>query len=237
MKLIFNFSLIFSILIWAGCGKQASEPQDETSSKSETQEESAKTPEEKKYLEVAKKFAETIAAQKYSEAYSQFSRHAKARMSLNQFIPADDDALFAQQEKSPLLDVMEEKFVELMKKVEEEHGKPKSLKGVDIFSTDRAVLARQSKEELAAVDSMFAIGAMPDSIPFEIRRASIRGHIGTELSEEQLTKTAQESGIALDELKKDENFQPYFTIKLVLVEEDGNVQVGYFEFLPASMLD
>jgi len=41
----------------------------------------------------------------------------------------------------------------------------------------------------------------------------------------------------VDELKKDENFDPYFNLKIILVEEDGQLEVGYFEFLPPSMMD
>jgi hypothetical protein len=41
----------------------------------------------------------------------------------------------------------------------------------------------------------------------------------------------------VEELTKDENFDPYFNLKLVLVEEDGEFKVGYFEFLPPSMMD
>jgi hypothetical protein len=48
---------------------------------------------------------------------------------------------------------------------------------------------------------------------------------------------AQTQGISVEELKKDENFDPYFNLKVVLVEEDGELKVGYFEFLPPSMMD
>jgi len=38
-------------------------------------------------------------------------------------------------------------------------------------------------------------------------------------------------------LQKDPDFQPYFNLKVVLVEEASALRVGYFEFLPPSMLD
>jgi hypothetical protein len=106
-----------------------------------------------------------------------------------------------------------------------------------VFSTDPDVLNRRSKEQFGAVDSMFAIGAMPDSIPAEVRRASLRGQIHTELSPEQLERVAQTQGISVEELKKEEAFGPYLNLKVVLVEEDGELKVGYFEFLPPSMMD
>ena len=112
--------------------------------------------------------------------------------------------------------------------------KPKHL---TVFSTDPDVLNRRSKEKFGAVDSMFAIGAMPDSIPADIRRASLRGQIHTRLSAEEIEKAAREEGITVEELMKNPDFDPYFNFKVVLVEEEGQLKVSYFEFLPPSMLD
>ena len=84
---------------------------------------------------------------------------------------------------------------------------------------------------------MFAIGAMPDWIPADIRRASLRGQIHTELSPQELANVAQRRGITVEELKKDQDFDPYFNLKVVLVEEAGQPKVGYFEFLPPSIMD
>jgi len=49
------------------------------------------------------------------------------------------------------------------------------------------------------MDSMFAIGAMPDWIPADIRRASLRGQIHTELSPQELQKVAQQQGISVEQ--------------------------------------
>ena len=87
------------------------------------------------------------------------------------------------------------------------------------------------------MDSMFAIGAMPDWIPANIRRASLRGQIHTELSPQELQKVAQQQGLSVEELKKEEDFDPYLNLKVVLVEEGGQLKVGYFEFLPPSIMD
>jgi hypothetical protein len=38
-------------------------------------------------------------------------------------------------------------------------------------------------------------------------------------------------------LKKSEDFDPYFNLKVVLIEDGGQLKVGYFEFLPLSMMD
>ena len=194
-------------------------------------------PDERKYLVAAKPFFIAVANQQYAEAYALLSSHANARMSLNQFTPAQQDADFKRNESNPLINVTAEQFADLMKEVEAAHGTPLAPKMLHVFSTDADVLNRRSKEQFGAMDSMFAIGAMPDSIPADVRRASLRGQIHTELSPQELEKVANEQGISVEELKKDDNFDPYFNLKVVLVEEDGQLKVGYFEFLPPSIMD
>jgi len=157
-------------------------------------------------------------------------------MSLNQFTPAQQDADFQRNESYPFVSITAEQFAYLMQ-YEAAHGAPRVPKMLHVFSTDPDVLNRRSKEQFGAVDSMFAIGAMPDWIPAAIRRASLRGQIHTELSAQELEKTAQAQGTSVEELKKDQDFDPYFNLKVVLVEEDGQLKVGYFEFLPPSMMD
>jgi hypothetical protein len=158
-------------------------------------------------------------------------------MSLNQFAPAQQDADFQRNESNPFINVTAEQFAYLMQYVEAAHGTPLAPKMLHVFSTDADVLNRRSKEQFGAMDSMFAIGAMPDSIPADVRRASLRGQIHTELSPRELEKVANEQGISVEELKKDDKFDPYFNLKVVLVEEDGQLKVGYFEFLPPSIMD
>ena len=53
----------------------------------------------------------------------------------------------------------------------------------------------------------------------------------------KLAKVAQQQGISVEQLKKDEDFDPYLNLKVALVEEGGQLKIGYFEFLPPSMLD
>ena len=86
------------------------------------------------------------------------------------------------------------------------------------------------------MDSMFAIGAMPDWIPADVRRASLRGQIHTD-SPQELQNVAQREGISVEDLKKNKDFDPYFNLKVVLVEEGGHLKIGYFEFLPPSIWD
>jgi hypothetical protein len=194
-------------------------------------------PDEREYLVAAKPFFIAIANEQYAEAYALLSSHAKARMSLNQFTPAQQDADFQRNESNPFVNVTSEQFSYLMQYVEAAHGAPRAPKMLHVFSTDADVLNRRSKEQFGAMDSMFAIGAMPDSIPAVIRRASLRGQIRTELSPQELEKVAAEQGVSVEELKENADFDPYFNLKVVLVEEDGQLKVGYFEFLPPSMMD
>jgi hypothetical protein len=98
-------------------------------------------------------------------------------------------------------------------------------------------LNRRSKEQFGAMDSMFAIGAMPDWIPADIRRASLRSQIHTELSPQELQNVATNEGISVEDLKKSADFDPYFNLKIVSVDEGGQLRVAYFEFLPPSMWD
>ncbi len=223
------------LMALSGCGRKGDSANFSRAESGEDEEEVS--PEERVYLVAAKPFAVAIANRKYDEAYSHLSSHGKARMSVNQFAPADDDAVFKQNEANPMQNISAAQFADLMKKVEAAHGLPKSVESLSVFETDPAVLSRQSKEELGALDSMFAIGAMPDSVPANIRSASVRGQIRTELTAEELAKAAKDMGTTVEELQGDEDFAPYFTIKMVLVEEDGQLKVGYFEFLPPSMLD
>jgi len=236
-----SLSVVAAILLptmLTSCGKKTQGGKEKTAQKSEDDflDKDAK-PDERKYLLAAKPFFIAIANRKYADAYALLSSHARARMSFNQFTPAEEQATFQQYESQPYMNVTAAQFAYLMQYVEAARGAPRAPKMLSVFSTDPDVLNRRSKEQFGAMDSMFAIGAMPDWIPADIRRASLRGQLHTELSPQELQKVAQQQGISVEELKKDENFDPYFNLKVVLVEENGQLRVGYFEFLPPSMMD
>ena len=193
-------------------------------------------PDERTYLLAAKPFVVALANRKYAEAYAQLSRYAVARMSLEQFKPSEKES-DAQQNHAYVFNVSPEQFAYLMQYVEAAHGAPRAAKMLHVFSTDPDVLNRRSKEQFGAMDSMFAIGAMPEWIPADIRRASLRGQIQTEPSQQQLQNLAQREGMTVEDLKKSGDFDPYFNLKIVLVEEGGQLKIGYFEFLPPSIWD
>jgi hypothetical protein len=237
-RLVIIAAAILLPLSFTSCGKKGQAGDKKTVQKSEDDflDKDAK-PDERKYLLAAKPFFIAIANRKYADAYALFSRYAKARMSFNQFTPAEDDATYQQYEQSPYDNVTAEQFAYLMQYVEAARGAPRAPKMLRVFSTDPDVLNRRSKEQFGAMDSMFAIGAMPEWIPADIRKASLRGQIHTELSPQELQNVAQRDGISVEDLKKGEDFDPYFKVKLILVEEGGQLSVGYFELLPPSIWD
>ena len=206
---VLTAAILLPVLL-TSCGRKAPDGEQETAQESEDDFlDKDANPEERKYLVAAKPFFIAVANQQYAEAYALLSSHAKARMSLNQFTPAQQDADFQQNESNPFINVTAEQFAYLMQYVEAAHGTPRAPKMLHVFSTDADVLNRRSKEQFGAMDSMFAIGAMPDSIPADIRRASLRGQIHTDLSPEELEKVANEQGVSVEELKKNEDFDPY----------------------------
>jgi hypothetical protein len=190
-------------------------------------------PEERQYLEAGRAFIVALRDQGYARAYDLLSSHAKARISVNQFDPPDDDAAAAKNEEKPLANVTREQFVELMQKMEQRYGKPHSINNLYVEETDPEILSGRGDN----LSVMFAIGAMSESIPFDIRRVSLRGQVRTHFKPGQVEELAKQYEMSTQEIEQDEEFAPYFTIKYVLVEEDEQLKVGYFEFLPPSILD
>jgi hypothetical protein len=213
----------------AGCGLKTEADARANNSKGDEPELSA---EERKFVAAAEPFIKAVAARSYDQAYAQLSSHARARMSSEQFVPSDVPGR-ARSQPAITLNATVQDFALLMQRVEKEHGLPNAMKNAHVFSTDAAVLSGKGE----ALDSMFAIGAMPSSIPVGIRRASIRCQISTKLTPEQLKEVAKELEMTPDQLLKSDDFDPYFNLKLVLVEEAGALRVGYFEFMPPSMFD
>src|SRR4030095_5125893 len=234
---IFTAAILLPLLV-TGCGKkgQAGEKKSVQKSEDDFLDKDAK-PDERKYLLAAKPFFTAVASRKYADAYALLSSYARARMSLNQFQPSQQDADFQRNETYAMMNVTAEQFAYLMQYVEAAHGAPRAPKMLHVFSTNPDVLNRRSREQFGAMDSMFAIGAMPDWIPAESRRASLRGQIHTELSPQELERGAATEGLSVEHLKRSEYFDWYFNLKVVLVEEGGQLKVGYFEFLPPSVMD
>src|SRR5213080_1901487 len=135
-------------LLMTSCGKKGQASEKKTVQKSEDDflDKDAK-PDERKYLVAAKPFFIAIANRKYADAYALLSSHARARMSFNQFTPADDQAIFQQYESQPYMNVTAAQFAYLMQYVEAAHGAPRAPKTLYVFSGDLDVLNRRSKEQ------------------------------------------------------------------------------------------
>ncbi|MCZ7646250.1 MAG: hypothetical protein M5U26_13370 [Planctomycetota bacterium] len=194
------------------------------------------TPQERKYLEVGRKFIVAVAAGEHASAYVMLSSHARARMSLNQFLAPENDKEAKLNEKNALKDVSAESFAELMGKVVAQYGPPVKPIDLHVQETDPQILAGKA-DGLEALSVMFAIGMMPKDIPAGIRRASLRGQVRCRFKPEDLKQAAEEMGMTPEEVEQDEELAPYYTLKQVLVEEGGELKIGYFEFLPPSMAD
>ncbi|MGC2626207.1 MAG: hypothetical protein WA269_05155, partial [Candidatus Udaeobacter sp.] len=198
---IFTSAILLPVLLTSCCKKgQAGEKKTVQKSEDDFLDKDAK-PDERKYLLAAKPFFIAVASRKYADAYALLSRYAIARMSLEQFAPAQQNSDPQQSQSYAFDNVTAEQFAYLMQYVEAAHGAPRAPKMLHVFSTDPDVLNRRSKEQFGAMDSMFAIGAMPDWIPANIRRASLRGQIHTELSPQELQNAAQREGISVEDLK------------------------------------
>lgn len=192
---------------------------------------------ERHCLDFGRTVVMAVAARNYEEFYGQLSSHAKAQMSLNQFAPEEDDAKFERNEKMPRRNVALPEFLQLMAAAEKFHGAPVKPLDLHVHTSDPAVLAGTATGGFEAIDVMFAIGNMPKLAPPAIRKASLRGSLRVDLSPEQLAEAAKAYETTVDELVKMEDFKPYLNLKLVIVEEDDALRVGYFEFLPPSMMD
>jgi hypothetical protein len=191
------------------------------------------TPDERRYLEAAKPFMLALAAGDANAAYGELSSHARARMSANQFNPAEEDAAYEKNEAKPHLNVSAELFPYLLKATFDRYGQPREAESLYVESTDPQVLAGAGDR----LDVLFAIGAIPATVPVGVRKASLRGRINTRMTDAQMAELIKETGMTRQEIEQDPDMTPYFNVKLVLVEEDGKLRVGYFELMPPSILD
>ena len=89
---IFTAAMLLPLLV-TGCGKKGHDGEKKTVQKSEDDflDKEAK-PDERKYLLAAKPFFVAVANRKYADAYALLSSHSRARMSLDQFKPAQQDS-------------------------------------------------------------------------------------------------------------------------------------------------
>jgi len=227
-------SSLATLALIAGCGNDE-KVQARTPAK--TEQAGKVTPEERRYLDAAKPFAEAVAARDYRKAYEFLSSHAKAKMSPNQFVAPADDATGARNDVAAVSNPSAEKFAQMLVPTENEYGKPTKLFDAQVFSTDPVALSGKGTSIENKLDSMFAIGMMPATIPEDVRKASVRSKLLVEFSPQQWDEAAKSQQTTPDKLKADPDFKPYVNLKIVLVQDGGALKVGYFEFLPPGILD
>ena len=209
-----------------GCGETPSESKAEES-------ESSLTAEEKAIQAAARPFLNALASGDYPAAYTQLSSHAKARMSESQFLPPKDEAEHTANEKKAVTNATVQDFQIFVAKAANQYGAPSKIISTEQVETDSKILAGKGD----AMDTAFTIGFMPASIPAQIRKGAVRAQLGVTLLPSQLKEIADQQGMSVEELEKSEDFAPYCNLKVVMVDEDGSLKVGYFEFSSPSMWD
>lgn len=222
-----RFSLVaVASLILFGCDSK-------TSSNEASSEEEPMSAEEKQAMQAATPFLQAIAGGDHAAAYAQLSSHAKARMSQNQFLPPDDEAAAKANDAKAVTNPSLQDFQRFLALAANELGSPTKIISSSVMSTDPEELSGKGN----ALEAAFTVGLMPDSIPTNIRKASVRSQVGVVLTPGQLKDIATQQGLSVEELEKDTEFAPYCNLKVVLVDEGGQLKVGYFEFTPPSMWD
>ena len=93
------------------------------------------------------------------------SNYARARMSFNQFTPAEDDATYQQYQASPYENVTAEQFAYVMQYVEAARGAPPAPKMLHVFSTDPAVLNPVATNNSARWIPCLPLARCPNEFP------------------------------------------------------------------------
>lgn len=196
---------------------------------------------EKPYLEASRGILAALVQRDYSRFFDHFSPVAFQDCNLNQFTSGDDPNT-GQTINQKINGLNRDEFLQKMSAFEASLGKPWLLNHVYVQTIDPAELAGKSD----AMANMFNIGNMSTAIPNEIRRASLRAQINCQLPAELVEALAAELKVPVadiqagkfpDDFDLDEVGGMYFSFKFVLIEENGQLKIGYFEFLPPSILD
>jgi hypothetical protein len=242
---IMPFSTVMAawcIAALAGCSQPAnarrSSPQDDPYSEAISELEDKR---QRPFIEAAKPILEAIARRDYDALYDLMSPHALKKVDTDQFGP-DLDPRGEPKKSKIITEMTKEQFLEMMGEMENRLQAPRKVTYLYVQTSDPDELAGNAD----TVDNMFNLGGMPKEIPFDIRRASIRAQIQCHLSDDAAKQIAKDLKISEERARAGdlpENDQygdeilPYLNLKFVLVEEEDNLKVGYFEFMPPSILD
>lgn len=230
---IIGFLVCSVALVCQGCSKRNAKHAAERAA-SQVNEDDDISPKDRAFMKAGKPFVEAVASGNLKDAFAELSTHAKRRMTGGQFgggDPKTEEGFNAEHR-----DVTLDQFEKLFERVEKKFGKPEKLTDLSVSESDPNILAGNAKENIDRFSAMIAIGGMPADIPASIRKAALRAQVQVVNPEKKpRKKAAKKEGDDDDDGNDDEH--PYFNVKYVLVEEDGKLKVGYFEFFPPSILD
>ena len=184
---------------------------------------------EKEQLLCGQPFHEAVASRNYKAAFRLLSDYAKqdvSRRQVSQNLSQAEKTQLAKEHRITELTLA--MFEEWMMPFEKIHGAPVHINEMAVDEMDPEILAGRGN----ALDTMFSIGVISDVVPSNIRRSAIRSYITGRHTEKNTQYLMEREG--LSEAEVHEYFEPQFEMKTVMVEIDGKLKVGYFEFLKSS---
>ncbi len=197
---------------------------------------------EKRCLEASRPILMALQNRDYAALYEHLSPHALRYFSPEQFMPNSNSEMPSAKPNDSAQLMSLETFLEAMKSMESQLGVPMKLDFLYVQTIDPDELAGKGD----GLSNAFNIGAMSKEIPLDIRRGSIRAQVKCQPSDELAQEIAEEFKLPVADVKAgkipessefDPDTLPYLTFKYVLVEEANQLKIGYFEFLPPSILD
>ena len=184
---------------------------------------------EKEQLLAGKPFHEAIANRDYEGAFALLSNYAKqdvSRRQVAQNLSLAEEKELAQEPRIESLTLAT--FKEWMDKFEQVYGTPLEINEMAVDEMDPDILAGRGN----AMDTALSIGLISDNVPTEIRRSVIRSYITGRHTEKNTQYLMESEG--LTEAEVHEYLEPQYEMKTVIVEIDGQLKVGYFEFFRSS---
>ena len=180
---------------------------------------------EKEQLLAGRPFHEAIANRDYEGAFALLSDYAKqdvSRRQVAQNLSLAEEKDLAQKPRIESLTLAT--FKEWMAKFEQVYGTPLEINEMAVDEMDPEILAGGGN----AMDTAFSIGLISDNVPPEIRRSVIRSYITGRHTEKNAQFLMESEG--LTEAEVHEYLEPQYEMKTVMVEIDGQLKVGHFEF-------
>ncbi|MEN9360787.1 MAG: hypothetical protein RL095_2322 [Verrucomicrobiota bacterium] len=241
----FFLQIPLSLLLFSSCDGPQQAPEVVISTEGEPEAASGEkswcrkpeNPADQRWLDAAKPLVEALIANDMAAFYGGLSPHAKARICLSQFDPPENDQEEAERSKVVIQNATQMQFIEMFAKTWKRFGRPLQAVDFDIGTTDPKVL-RWEADGLDRIECVFNVGAIPESVPKDLRKASVLGHFLYSLPERELPSLAEKYGMTLEELKKRiAEDPPRFKFKMVFLEDAGKISLGYFEFNPMGLMD